>query len=506
MRHAGCILVLMWMGLLNGQPFLFADTTSYVRAGDLVAVLVTHGHLRTEWTDRYSGDLRALAGTRPAAPSAPPRVAAGNDIASGSVMSGRSPYFGVLLYASYLASDFWLFVLAQAGTAYGLILLGMRHFGVDRPRQVVGVVLLLALATSLPYYVALLLADALAGFGVVAFLLLLTDRGEFALAPRLFAWAVLIASVVSHLTHIVMLAGMIGLLVLLRLAGKAPRLPWRALIPGIVCVAIGLASVMLTAAVVTRVMGKPPALVPLMTARFIADGPGERFIADGCGGRAFAACRLTHGSHPNSALFLWSHDPANGVFLTASPADRAALSAEDTRFALAVLRAYPLEQGGMILWNSVRQLLTFADDGLNQNCGPASDCLSALPPRTHARFDRSLSGRALWPDRLMTGILYAAVALSAAVLAVRLRRVARGGPRGADLALWVVLVLTAMLICAVFGGAISEPQYRYQGRLIWMLPYLAALTILVGRRSAGGATLNSVAGRPMFGGTRKDPQ
>jgi hypothetical protein len=61
-----------------------------------------------------------------------------------------------------------------------------------------------------------------------------------------------------------------------------------------------------------------------------------------------------------------------------------------------------------------------------------------------------------------------------------------GRRRSSDWALlreWLLLTLVAMLVCSFFGGAVSDPQYRYQGRLIWLVPFFAAIAFCLWRRA-----------------------
>jgi len=48
---------------------------------------------------------------------------------------------------------------------------------------------------------------------------------------------------------------------------------------------------------------------------------------------------------------------------------------------------------------------------------------------------------------------------------------------------WLLLGLTAMLVSSFFGGAVADPQYRYQGRLIWLVPFFAAIAFCLWRRA-----------------------
>ena len=123
-RHLACVLALMWTGLVNGQPFMFqSDSTNYVRAADAAAFVISGGAIHTAWTDRYRAQIEAKAqkssrAARVASEAEAKQPSTGaNDVGSGLIMSGRSPYIGALMYAGYLLGDFWPFVLLQAVTA-----------------------------------------------------------------------------------------------------------------------------------------------------------------------------------------------------------------------------------------------------------------------------------------------------------------------------------------------------------------------------------------------------
>ncbi len=57
------------------------------------------------------------------------------------------------------------------------------------------------------------------------------------------------------------------------------------------------------------------------------------------------------------------------------------------------------------------------------------------------------------------------------------------------LGLGIALLAGAMLAHALFGGAVSEPQSRYQARIVWLIPLIAAVAVLVRCRARliGGA-------------------
>lgn len=495
--HALGVLAFVWPALINGQPFFFSDTTSYVRAADLAVQIATRGRVRTAWSygAAPAGGAAPRGGARQAK-SGGVASAHGSDGGGGtSVMSGRSPYFGALLYLGYVTSDFWLFVLAQAAVAWWLLGLALRCFGIEGLSTRLAIAALLALASPVAFYDSLLLADALAGFGILAFLILATGRDRLRPPETTGLTGVMLVSAASHLTHIVMLAAMTGVLGLLWLARRpAWREVGRPILIGAGVVVAGLASVSVTSLIVRAALGSPPAMAPLMTARFIVDGPGRDFIDAGCGGRDFAACRLPSRA-TNSDVYLWSRDPGVGTFLTADAPTRAALSREDMPFAGAVLKAHPLRQGGMMAWNTLLQIATFDSTVMNQSCFARFACSGiALPDPVRARLQASLSGRDAWPVRGIGALHYATVIAALAALALMLPALAaRDRDAAHRVMLWLGLLAVAMLVNGFLGGAISAPQPRYQARIVWLVPLLCGVAALCLRRSAGAVRARTMA-------------
>ena len=502
LRHALCVLALMWTGLVNGQPFFFAtDTTNYIRAADVAVYVASHHRFSTIWTDRYKGQLETKAGGSAARSEAAPEQISrrsANDLRQGVIMGGRSPYIGALIYAGYLAGDFWPFLLFQAVIGYLLILLALRRFGVTSPATVTLITVALAATTSLPTYVSLLMADAFASFGILAFLLLATP-GDLSKKELAFLAGVLAISVSAHMTHIMMLIGMVGALALLALLRAVPKPSRRAWVAGIGGIVIGLLSVQLTAEATKLALGKKPQLMPLLTARFIADGPGKRFIDSGCDRGRFEICHVPIGRPDSAPLILFGTTPDTGAYMLGDAGQRLRMGQQDTAFALAVAKYDPAGVMWAMTRNTFRQFVWIDYDGLNQNCFAAGpDCWASLPAPIRAELQTTPSGRGLWPQAAMNALLYATVGASLLLFAVALPVIGRRRtPDWILLREWLVLTLVAMLVCSFFGGAVSDPQYRYQGRLIWLVPFFAAIAFCLWRRA--------LASKPSVSGTEAAP-
>lgn len=477
LRHALCVLALAWTGLANGQPFFFPDTTNYIRAADAAVHIASGRRIATVWTRRYAEGLE-----RPAPAAAAPPTRRINDAGGGTIMAGRSPYFGALLWLAWVSASFWPFVLAQAAIAYALVLLALRRLEVATIASEIGTVAVLAMATVVPTYNSLLLADMFGAFGVLA-LLLLAWPGAMGRWERGFLFAVVIVSATFHLTHIVMAIAMLAAFAAGRWLLRLP-VAGRAWIAGALAVAIGLVSVQATGLATRIAFGRPAQLLPLLTARLYMDGPGRDFIAAGCDGRAYTICRLPIGMPPGNQAFLFSPDPNSGAFLMGDADQRRRMGEEDVAFARAVFARYPLRTAGAMAFNTIRQLLWVSHQGLNQGCFDRPDCWESLPEEVRARLAVTPSGRNAWPEAAMSWIVAIACAAAAIALPLLLRRMraSRDALWPAALA-WTLAGGAAVLANAFLGGAVADPQYRFGARLSWLIVLTAILFWLRLRRS-----------------------
>jgi hypothetical protein len=493
-RHLVCILALMWTGLVNGQAFFFSDTSNYIRAADAAAYIASGHTFTTVWTDRYRAPmakreklLKEGRATAAEAAENKKKVSNSNDIGAGLIMSGRSPYIGALMYIGYVLGNFWPFVLLQATIAYVLIVLSLRRFGVDTARNVMIVSLSLAAVTALPTYNSLLLADGFASFGVLAYLLIAAN-GRIGRWTFAFLLAVIAISVSAHLTHITMMIAMVATLALARLIGWA-RPPARAWYVGVGAIVLGLLSIQVTAIATRVAFGKEPQLLPLLTARVYMDGPGRAFVQSGCDGNRFQVCRLPIDKPYNNAGWLFATNPHLAGYMLGNAEERRRMGEEDTAFALAVLRHDPLGQIGKSALNATRQLLWIDYDGLNQGCFDQPDCWSNIPSPVRETLRNSVSGRNAWPQSVMNVVLYVGILTSLVALAIFVPMLfRRDRERAQALRVWLLVAGGAMVMCSIFGGAVADPQYRYQGRLIWMVMLFAEIALLAHRQAAARDT------------------
>lgn len=285
------------------------------------------------------------------------------------------------------------------------------------------------------------------------------------------------------------------------------------------CVAGALLAEAAFSQAVTRTVGAPPLRLPHLSARLVDQGPGTGYLRQACPRLApadrWAACDFLDRYPLAWTDFLFEPDPARGVFAPADAATKRRLSQEQAALAWQVLRHDPAGVLGGMAADAIRQLGMFRIDVWGLGARELALYEGRVPPALMAAMQASRGAREpFWQDRF-SAIAQAGVVTSLAALftlgglAWRGRRrgqvagptagleaesagsagsagaaAGRAEPRRVPpapgsrdrngalaLAAWVFagLVLNAA-VCA----AAAAPLDRFQARVVWLLPLLAA--------------------------------
>jgi hypothetical protein len=212
---------------------------------------------------------------------------------------------------------------------------------------------------------------------------------------------------------------------------------------------------------------------PFLTARLIADGPGQWYLEKSCGGSQWEMCHYLGYLTDNSDQFLW--DP-EGVWSRANADSRKRLLSQERSFTLAVLQAYPLEEFEKAMQNARRQLMAFGVTDLRRY-DTVVDHIGEVLPRERSKYLASPQAQQRLPGRLFTRIQYGIVTLSLLGMLVFLPRLRRSpNPKLVGLGF---VILSAVVVNAIVTGTLSTVNDRYQSRVIWLVPFLAGLCVLV---------------------------
>ncbi len=407
----------------------------------------------------------------------------------GPLMLWDKPWiYGPLLHLLHWRVSLWPAVVAQALVTSHLIWLAQRALhGTATPARHLSACAGIALLTTAPFTVAMLLPDAFAPAVVLALFLL--GPGRDGLGRGEIAWLSLLATlgIASHLSHLPIAAALVALAWLSGLpCGRAWRDGACTAAPLVAAIALLLA----TNAIGHGRAALSPHGATFLLARLQADGPATMVIRARCPAAGWYLCDFVDRLPMDANDFLWAPD---------SPVNRdttghsrflggALLSAEAGAIVGETLRAHPVAVAGALLRNTLRQLVT-ADIG--DTLGP-ENLATALRPRLVEGFP-ARERIAFEASRQAHDTLRAAVAplipLQEALLILALPLLAWIGwrawrRRDATALAFLAFVLGGLLANALATGGLSGVFPRYQARIAWLLPLAVLLLVPLPRRSA----------------------
>lgn len=482
-------LLLLLPAAVNRGVLQFPDTTTYIRGVDAAVVAAT-GH-SSAWSDDAKRALVASAAPAPAAaPSSgsdeltvPATTPAGNFPV---VLSGRSVYYGALLYAADWLGSFWWVAIVQAlVTATAALLAARRIAGRLESPERLWPVLAVALVTSVGLQVALLMPDIFAPLAILASAQIALYWRAMKRGERAFWSLLLAAAALFHSGNLLVIGLLVGVLLLWRLGTRTAL----CLAPIALALLVGAGGEAAFGGAVRKMTGYPPVRPPFVAARLIADGPGRDYLERACAnGSTLTLCQYRDSIPEDSDSFLWAS--GRGSFMGMPAEDRRRVAAEERSFVLAVLADQPMAVIGASLRNIGGQLLRWqVDDIADARLGGINR--DKLPPAVRAAFDSTRAAAGEFPsgyyDLLAAPVTLLALAALLALGAAR-RDTMPAATRG-----YVAIVLAGILLNAAVCGAFSKPHDRYQSRVIWLLPLLAA-SVLAGSRRRVPASAPAASG------------
>lgn len=462
-------LALLWPAFVNGGPFWFPDTSTYIRSADAAAVVLTG--VPTEWSDRLrvgdNGPLAIKAGD-----SLPQRV--GDLEPTRPVLTGRSIYYGFLIYLPRRLIGPGADIAVQALIVASLLIfcgqIALRIAAVRRPRRLLGALGVIVTLSPLPFYTSMLMPDVYSGLIILMLGMAISywprltpsEKAVLLLASGIFAS--------FHTTHL-LIAGIMAILgVILSLARKASLRPLLLVAP-VIAVSI-LASAAFSYAV-TRSLHDKPISPPFLSARLTAAGPGADFLRSICAREpeAWALCPYRHRLPAYSDDFLWGED---SVFQGADGSAQRRMAKEDKRFAAAVLTFDPLGVVRVTVASSFAQLASFDLKNFNYSAAHSSNLPGKYPSNIAAEIAATRAAQGTMPTAPTLVASVGITLLSLVALALwALRTFGSRFRRSSSEMQFVVLLVLSVFANAVVSGALSGPHARYQMRLIWLLPVVA---------------------------------
>jgi len=426
-----------WPAFYNGYPLLYPDSMSYLEDGPLVA--------RAIFLHKFSADY-----------------------------GGRSFIYCLGILPLHWNVTLWPIVaLNVLLTAYVLWLVVRSILPRKTITQYLLLVASLSLLTSLGWFVSLIMPDIYGPVLYLSIYLLVFARETLLRVERLSLVLMAWWSAASHISHLMVASGLcvaLGLLVLFLRADARQRVRAVGVVVMAVVAAAGAHEV-LHAYLYGRpsLTGERP---PFVLARVIVDGPGRWYLQQRCQHETLAVCNYLKDFPTDMYAFLWNLD---GIWKTASPKTQRQMRQEEASIVWGTVRAYPREET-LISAAHFREQLTTVDLG---DYGPNAWVLQEFDkalPGARSTYLRTPQARDELPDDFSTSAQNSTLIVSLALIAVFAPSVWRR--RHSRLIGLSAVVVFVTLANALVTGVLSNVEARYESRVIWLVPLLAALLVL----------------------------
>ena len=429
-------LMMSWTAIYNGFPLLYPDSMTYLDDGRIVARALFLHKFST-----YYG-MRSL-------------------IYSLGILPWHwniNPWPIVALQSLITAYVLWLVVrsvVPRDTTAYYLLL-----------------VLLLSLSTSLSWYVPIMLPDFLGPVLYLSIYLLVFAGDTISRGERIALYVIGWWAVTAHASHLILGAALcVFLLILFLIRPRMLRLKSIGEVAAILLLAVA-AQLALNGYLYGKLAlnGERP---PFLTARAIADGPGRWYLDKHCGEVKWVICDHLKNASSDPDNFLWGSD---GVWQNLPEEQGERMIHEEIPFALATIRAYPLQQLSRSAANFRRQLVTFGYDDLDPSSWVLDEFNTVLPGQ-RSRYLQSKQAHDALPRDFFTSLQNWTVFVSLVVIVVSVPLLWRRGP--AQIHRLTLVVAFVVVANALVTGTLSMVEDRLQCRVVWLVPFLAGLLALL---------------------------
>lgn len=478
-------IVLLWPAIVNGGPFWFPDSSTYIRGADAAIVTVTGQP--SEWSDllvELPPPSETHADSEPAQTSKGAQAQTRWEPAR-PVLTGRSIYYGMTLYLPMRLFGPWGGIVFQALVVAGLIVSALvivaRETALDARVVVPAMIAALIALTPLPFYASMLMPDVYSGVLILLLATVIVFWSALRIRTRVGLLCACAVIATFHGSHVPIAAAVAGAAFLLSIRDRSRFRPLLLVLPVIATAVVAGAA--FTQAVKWQ-LGREPISPPFLSARITSSGPGKAYLDQHCTGSRedFALCAYKDRLPLPSDDFLWSERPESGVFQVADSRQQRQIAEEDKAFFLAVLTDDPLPVLAVSAQALVRLLTAFDLENFNYSSMLKETAPQKLPPASEAQF---LESRAFAGEMPVEFTIAATIASTLGALILLLVAGSkllrwRDGPLPGAMK-FALLVLLGVLANALVCGAISKPGARYQMRLIWLIPVAAMITTFASR-------------------------
>ena len=350
-----------------------------------------------------------------------------------------------------------------------LIVLTLRaHDLGHRPWLALGIVALLTVATSAPWFSAQLMPDILFAAAALALHLLAFRDEALARWERWALAAVIVVAIPSHMAAAGMCVGIILALALLRRIRRLSLPPTR-LTFAAGAVAAGIALCPLSNVAITGQFALTPGGSTFLFGRLVEDGIVKRYLDDKCPDPSLQLCAFTENFPTDADWWLWD---GSSPFRQLKDFEG---SAEEKRITVETLTLYPLLHLKAAISAAALQLVKFKTEVSFENNAPTVAMFKEHVPALFPRFMAALQQAAPFDVAQSLNLVHlpvAALAMMGLAAALVLRRRLGLPDAFTGLTATVLLALCAnAAICGVFSHAVD----RYQSRLVFLAVLVTAM-------------------------------
>ena len=394
----------------------------------------------------------------------------------GTLEMGRSALYGAFLLAGSTLR-FWPNIAIQALIIAWLIFLVLRAHGFARPMLAIGIVIVLALTTSLPWFTSQLMPDLFFPAGVLAIYLLMFHAGMLRTSERAALVVLIIFAVASHMALLGLALGLVLTFFLLRTFPIIRIPPATGGLPAL-ALALGLLAAPLSNLAITGKVSFTPGGASFFFNRLVEDGIVTRYLDKSCPDPTLRICAYRADISTGYDDWLWKNDTPFWKL-----GGWQGYSDEQQRIILATMISDPVAHLTTALRAMLLQFVSFKTEvaflaGENSyTIGTIRDRLPSLYPALMAARQQA----APFNIAPLNAIHIPVAALSILGLAgVPLRR--RLLPDRAIA--FAATVLFALIINAGVCGVFSHAADRYQSRLVPIAPLALMIVALRYRRAS----------------------
>ena len=468
-----CLLatvLFMVAAVVNGYPFFFNDTRSYVRQPAVILKALTKHDFVSDWPSSVDtadhGDVAAGTNTQ-------------STVKNNGITSNRSIYYGFLALLGYLVGNFWMTAFIQsAWTAIaGYILVSHTTRAVSKVYPIS--VIITSVCTCVGFYTGYIMPDIFAPIMILSACSLFLFYQHLRVGEITFVVVSIAFSILAHPSHQVILFAMsLCVSIWVWLAGIENIKLKKPIFVVAGCILFGILGQFAFNKGLEVYTGEKPLLLPHLEAHLIDMGPGSDFAKTACDPDRFVVCRYKDRFPMYWETFIGDPDPNKGVFAPADFQTKRRLSDEQIPFALAVMRHDPLGLLGGLARDAVMQLFRFSLKDFVVDKAAIANYEGRFPRNVAEHIDNSVVSTSPKVIDFLSSYFALAAATAVAFIAyIFLTRRARsddeqGGENVLRVSSFLVLgVVVNGLVC----GLLASPYDRFQARVIWLVVFAAAL-------------------------------